>query len=77
MTELRIDPKPVAYVLLSVVMVLSLLNTSLLRLHFCLGDSAPDRLADYFDFEIEANIPTLNSAVALVICSGLTASDIR
>ena len=33
MTELRIDPKPVAYVLHWVVMVLSLLNTSLLGLH--------------------------------------------
>jgi hypothetical protein len=46
MTELRIDPKPVAYVLLWVAMVLSLLNTSLLGLHFYLGDSAPDRLAE-------------------------------
>jgi hypothetical protein len=50
--------------------VLSLLNTSLLGLHFYLRDSAPDRLADYFDFEIEGNIPTLNSAVAVLICSG-------
>ena len=59
MTELRIDPKPVAYVLLWVVRVLSLLNTSLLGLHFYLGDFAPDRLAEYFDFEIEGNIQTL------------------
>jgi hypothetical protein len=59
MTELRIDPKPLADVLLWVVMLLSLLNTSLLGLHFYLGDFAPDRLAEYFDFKIEGNIPTL------------------
>jgi hypothetical protein len=41
----RIDPKPVAYVLLWIVMLLSLLNTSLLGLHFYVGDSAPDRLS--------------------------------
>jgi hypothetical protein len=33
MTKLRIDPKPVAYVLHWFVMVLSLLNTSLLGPH--------------------------------------------
>jgi len=72
-TELRIDPKKVAYVLLWVVMVLSLLNSSLLGLHFYLGDSAPDKLAEYFDFDIEGNIPTLYSAVTVFICSGLLA----
>jgi len=75
MTELRIDLKPVVYVLLWVVMVLSFLNASLLGLHFYPGDSAPDTLAASFDFEIEGNILTLNSAVAMLICSGLTASD--
>jgi hypothetical protein len=43
MMELRIDPKPVAYLVLWVVMVLWLLNTSLLGLPFYLGDSTPDR----------------------------------
>jgi hypothetical protein len=72
-TELKIDPRQVAVVLLWIVMVLSLLNGLLLSLHFYLGDSAPDKLAEYFDFDLEGNIPTFYSAVAVLICSGLLA----
>ena len=50
-----------------------MLSTSPLGLHFYLGDSAPDGLAEYLDFEIEGNMPTLYSAVAALICSGLLA----
>jgi hypothetical protein len=72
-TEVRIDPKRVAYVLLWVVVVLSLFNSWLLGLHFLLGESAPDDLAEYFDFDIEGNIPTLDSAVTVLICAALLA----
>ncbi len=73
MTELKIDPRRVAYVLLWVVMILVVFNTFLLGLHFWLGESAPDQLAEYFDLDIEGNIPTLYSAVSVLACSGLLA----
>lgn len=73
MTELKIDPKQVAFVLLWIVMVLSLLNGFLLGLHFYLGNSPLDGLVDYFDLDVEGNVPTLYSAVITLACSALLA----
>jgi hypothetical protein len=72
-TELKIDPRQVAVVLLWIVMVLSLLNGSLLGLHFYLGNSPLDGLVDYFDLDVEGNVPTLYSAVTTLACSALLA----
>lgn len=73
MTELKVDPKQVAMVLLWIVMILSLMNGALLALYFYFGESALDDFIEYFDFGIEGNIPTLYSAVALLISSALLA----
>ncbi|MGB8326173.1 MAG: hypothetical protein WCE48_01200 [Steroidobacteraceae bacterium] len=70
MTELKIDPKQVAVVLLWIVMVLSFLNGLLLGLQFYLGESALDTLVDFFDLDLEGNIPSLYSAVTTLACSG-------
>ncbi len=77
MTELKVDPRQVAMVLLWIVMILSLLNGALLSLYFYFGESALDDFIEYFDFGIEGNIPTLYSAVALLICSALLALIVR
>ena len=73
MTEIRIDPRRVALGFLWVVMILSVLNAFLLGLHFYLDDSRFEGLLAFFDFDIEGNIPTLYSAVAVFLCSGLLA----
>jgi hypothetical protein len=72
-TELKIDPRRVAEAFLWMVMVLSVLNGLLLGLNFYRGDSRLEGLLEYFDFDIEGNVPTLYSAVAVLICSGLLA----
>ena len=73
MTELKIDPKRVALAFLWVVMILSVFNAFLLSLHFYLDDSRFEGLLAFFDFDIEGNIPTLYSAVAVFVCAGLLA----
>lgn len=73
MTELKIDPRRVAVTFLWIVMVLSVLNGLLLGLNFYRDDSRLEGLLEFFDFDIEGNIPTLYSAVAVFICSALLA----
>lgn len=73
MTELRIDPQRVALVFLRIVLVLALLNGLLLGLNYYREDSQLEGLLEYFDFDIEGNVPTLYSAFAVGICSGLLA----
>ena len=73
MTEIRIEPRRVAAAFLWVVIILSLLNACLLTLNFYTEDSRFEGLLAFFDLDIEGNIPTLYSAVAVLICAGLLA----
>ena len=71
--ELRLEPKKVAQAFAAVVALLTLVNSVLLFFYFYLGDDELYGLIDYFDFDIEGNIPTLYSAVAVLCCSALLA----
>lgn len=73
MTELKVDPRRVALTFFWVVMILSVLNASLLTMSYYREDDQFEDLLEYYDFDIEGNIPTLYSAVAVLICSGLLA----
>jgi len=53
--------------------ILSVLNALLLVLNFYADDSRFEGLLEFFDFDIEGNIPTLYSAVVVLLCSGLLA----
>jgi hypothetical protein len=70
---LKIDPKKVAIAFLSVVAVLTVINSVLLFFYFYLDDDELYGLIDYFDFDIEGNVPTLYSAFAVLLCSALLA----
>jgi len=71
--EIRIDPKHVAVAFLSVAAVLAVINGVLLFFYFYLGDDELFGLIDFFDFDIEGNIPTLYSAVSVLFCSAILA----
>ena len=71
--ELRVDPKNVAIAFLSVAAVLTIINSVLLFLSFYLGDDELFGLLDFFDLDIEGNVPSLYSAVAVLFCSVLLA----
>ena len=71
--ELRVDPKNVAIAFLSVAAVLTIINSGLLFLSFYLGDDELFGLLDFFDLDIEGNVPSLYSAVAVLFCSVLLA----
>ena len=57
--EIKVDPKQVAIAYLWVAAVLTLINRVLLFFYFYLGDDELFGLIDFFDFDIEGNIPTL------------------
>lgn len=71
--EIRVEPQRVAIAFLWVATVLTIINSVLLFFYFYLGDDDLFGLVDYFDFDIEGNIPTLYSAVAVLFCSALLA----
>jgi hypothetical protein len=71
--EIELDPRRVAKTFVYIVLVLLLLNSVLLALYFAFPDSNIYVLSDYFDFGVEANIPTFYSAVALLVCAGVLA----
>ena len=69
--EITIRPRDVAIAFLLVVLALSFMNGLMLALYFLLDDPEVFGLLDYFDFDIEGNIPTLYSAFAVLVCAGL------
>ena len=71
--EIRVDPKKVAIAFLWVAAVLTVINSVLLFLSFYLGDDELFGLLDFFDLDIEGNVPSLYSAVAVLFCSALLA----
>jgi len=71
--EIKVAPIKVAVAFLSVAAVLTIINGVLLFFYFYLGDDELFGLIDFFDFDIEGNIPTLYSAVAVLFCSALLA----
>lgn len=73
MTDIRIDPKRVARAFLWAVIFLLFMNAYLLILNYYTVDSRYERLLSFFDLDVEGNIPTLYSAVAVLVCSGLLA----
>jgi hypothetical protein len=72
-TEIRIEPRRVAAAFVWVVVILSVLNASLLTLNFFSEDSRFEGVLAFFDLDVEGNIPTLYSAVAVFVCAGLLA----
>ena len=71
--EITLQPKKVALTLLWVVMVLTLIHSTVLFFYFFLKDEAVFGLVALFDFDIEGNVPTLYSALALLLCAALLA----
>lgn len=71
--EIKVDPKKVAVAFLWVTATLSVINSVLLFFYFYLDDDELFGLIDFFDLDIEGNIPTLYSAVAMLFCAALLA----
>ncbi len=71
--EVKLNPKRVAMAFLWVAATLAVINSVLLFFYFYLDDDELFGLIDFFDFDIEGNIPTLYSAVAVLFCSALLA----
>ena len=71
--EIRVDPKKVAIAFLWVAAILTVINSVMLFLSFYLGDDDLFGLLDFFDLDIEGNVPSLYSAVAVLFCSALLA----
>jgi hypothetical protein len=71
--EIRVDPNKVAIAFLCVILILMTINSVLLFLYFYLGDGELYGLVDLFDLDIEGNVPTLYSAMAVLLCSALLA----
>jgi hypothetical protein len=71
--EIRVDPNKVAVAFLWVAAILIVINSVLLFLSFYLGDDSVFGLLDFFDLDIEGNVPSLYSAVAVLFCAALLA----
>ncbi len=71
--EITIQPKRVALAFFWVVMALTLIHSIVLFFYFYLPDDEVFGLVDLFDFDIEGNIPTLYSSVAILFCAALLA----
>ena len=69
--EITLQPKKVALAFFWVVMALTLIHSIVLFFYFYLKDEEVFGLVDIFDFDIEGNVPTLYSTVALLVCSVL------
>ena len=69
--EVKIDPRKVALVFLWLVVLLTLIHSIFLFFYFFLDDDELFGFIDFFDFDIEGNIPTLYSAVSVLFCSAL------
>jgi len=71
--EITLQPKKVALAFFWVVMALTLIHSIVLFFYFYLKDEEVFGLVDIFDFDIEGNVPTLYSTVALLFCAALLA----
>ena len=71
--EITIQPKRVALAFFWVVMALTLIHSIVLFFYFYLPDDEVFGLVDLFDFDIEGNVPTLYSSVAILFCAALLA----
>jgi hypothetical protein len=71
--QLKIEPKQLAAVLLRIVIILTVIHSVVLFLYFYLGDDEVFGLVDLFDFDIEGNVPTFYSAVAILLAAALLA----
>ncbi len=71
--EITLQPKKVALAFFWVVMALTLIHSIVLFFYFYLEDEEVFGLVRVFDFDIEGNVPTLYSAVALLFCAALLA----
>ncbi len=71
--EFTIQPKRVALAFFWVVMALTLIHSMVLFFYFYLPDDEVFGLVDIFDFDIEGNVPTLYSSVAILFCAALLA----
>lgn len=71
--DITLQPKKVALAFFWVVMALTLIHSIVLFLYFYLQDEEVFGLVYIFDFDIEGNVPTLYSAVALLFCAALLA----
>ena len=71
--EITMQPKRVALAFFWVVMALTLIHSIVLFFYFYLPDEEVFGLVDIFDFDIEGNVPTLYSTVAMLFCAALLA----
>jgi len=71
--EITMQPRRVALAFSWVVITLTLIHSIVLFFYFYLPDDEVFGLVDLFDFDIEGNIPTLYSAVAILVCAALLA----
>lgn len=71
--EITLQPKKVALAFFWVVTALTLIHSIVLFFYFYLKDEEVFGLVYIFDFDIEGNVPTLYSAVALLSCAALLA----
>lgn len=71
--EIRVDAKNVAISFLWAAAVLTAIHGALISFSFDLGHHELFGLLDFFDLDIEGNVPSLYSAVAVLFCSALLA----
>jgi hypothetical protein len=71
--KIRIEPTDLAVNLLRIVAVLLAINCLVLFVYFYYDGHSLFGLGDYFDFGIEHNIPTMYSALAILLASALLA----
>jgi hypothetical protein len=70
MIEITLNPKKVSLLFSSIVVLLTLVHTAVLALSFQFDDNPVILiLVELFDLDLEANIPSLYSAFAILVCS--------
>ena len=69
--QLTLQPRQVVRPLFGVVLMLTVINSVVLFFYFYIPDDEVYGLVDLFDFDIEGNIPTLYSAVAMLFSAAL------
>ncbi len=71
MIEITFKPKKVSLLFLSIVVFLTIVHCIVLVSFFCLDNHDISIFVQWFDFDIENNIPSLYSSFAIFICSFL------
>ncbi len=69
--QLTLQPKQVALPLFGVVLALTAIHSVVLFFYFYIPDDEVYGLVDLFDFDLEGNIPTFYSALAMLFSAGL------